>query len=570
MLPAIRARHAQQTFAEPIVTDWSVVGLMAAIAVVGLAGMVGGFAWYGVTTAQRRPPAPAPVVGAALPRTKPRLMPHSQLVTAPVEPKIERLPQPVVALQTIAPGPRRTSPAVKKATTVIARRQTEKPVVRVDAQTQAPSPPSEDPFAFVRRSQLSEEELCYALAKFAREVNLDSERGTAKKIWEESRKQVSQPKRTLGSKESRLFSPLQSLLANRVDLHGLPIRFEADCQASKEVATNLSEYSRLLRTEMRRLENRNPREPTSPYRQVEEIEYGFHRLHSERPDGIATLLQVLQAEDEPLRMLMLRLLAGIPGPEATAALARRALFDLSAAMRETAVAMLKDRRPEDYQPVFLEGLRYPWAPVADHAAEALVALHDRRALPQLLEILARPDPAAPRRDKDGQWIVPEIVRINYLRNCLLCHAVSLDRADPVRGLVPTPGQPLPEVYYDSYEGDFVRADITYLRQDFSLKQLVKDAKPWPALQRFDYVVRQRPLTPAEVKQRGLHDGSGEQGAPADYPQRGAVLYAIKGLAGQEVSSLAERWKRLVPPVMRTGSLGHRGTPESAWGCLAMP
>src|ERR1700732_1114795 len=105
MLPALRGRHAQQTLAEPMVTDWYVVGLMAAIAVVGLAGMVGGFAWYGATTPQRRPPAPAPVVQAALPRTKPRLTPHSQLVPAPVEPKIEQLPQPVVVLQPPAPGP---------------------------------------------------------------------------------------------------------------------------------------------------------------------------------------------------------------------------------------------------------------------------------------------------------------------------------------------------------------------------------------------------------------------------------------------------------------------------------
>jgi hypothetical protein len=417
----------------------------------------------------------------------------------------------------------------------------------VAAQTQASPPPSEDPFTFVRRSQLSEEELSYALARFAKEVDLDSERGTAKKIWEESRKQVSQPKRTLGSKESRLFSPLQSLLANRVDLHGLPIRFEADCQASKKVAKNLSQYSRLLRTEMRRLEKLDQREPSAAYRQVEEIEHAVDRLHSEKPDGVATLFQVLQAEDEPLRMLMLRLLAGIPGPEATAALARRALFDLSAAMRETAVAILKDRRPEDYRPVFLEGLRYPWAPVADHAAEALVALRDREALPQLVDILALPDPAAPRREKDGQWIVPEIVRVNHLRNCLLCHAPSLDRQDPVRGLVPMPGQPLREVYYESHDGDFVRADITYLRQDFSLKQPAEDAKPWPTLQRFDYMVRQRPLTAAEVKQLGLHDGRGQQGAPADYPQRQAVLYALKALAGQEVGSLAETWKRLFPP-----------------------
>ena len=102
------------------------------------------------------------------------------------------------------------------------------------------------------------------------------------------------------------------------------------------------------------------------------------------------------------------------------------------------------------------------------------------------------------------------------------------------------------MYYESHDGDFVRADITYLRQDFSLKQPVQDAKPWPPLQRFDYIVRQRPLTAAEVKQRGLQDRSGPQSDSAAYPQRDAVLYAFKALAGQELSTLAEKWKRLLP------------------------
>ena len=44
----------------------------------------------------------------------------------------------------------------------------------------------------------------------------------------------------------------------------------------------------------------------------------------------------------------------------------------------------------------------------------------------------------------------------------------------------------------------VRADITYLRPDFSANLTVAQADPWPAAQRFDFVVRNTVLTPQEV------------------------------------------------------------------------
>src|SRR5262249_29981030 len=147
----------------------------------------------------------------------------------------------------------------------------------------------------------------------------------------------------------------------------------------------------------------------------------------------------------------------------------------------------------------LDGLRYPWAPAADHAAEALVALNDREAIPPLAELLGGPDPAGPaplafhdidrahlayhnidpaqlaaapgspepwrspavalderqgggRRTRlmadpgglpqsikasDGEvYAVREVVRVNHLRNCLLCHPPSLADGDMVRGAVP--------------------------------------------------------------------------------------------------------------------------------------
>ena len=102
------------------------------------------------------------------------------------------------------------------------------------------------------------------------------------------------------------------------------------------------------------------------------------------------------------------------------------------------------------------------------------------------------------KDKDKD--VPatrELVRINHLSNCMLCHAPSLSKDDLVRGRVPMPGEDPPPLYYGEVTGLFVRADTTYLRQDFSVVQPVAGAGKWPGDERFDYMVRTRPLNKAE-------------------------------------------------------------------------
>jgi hypothetical protein len=111
-----------------------------------------------------------------------------------------------------------------------------------------------------------------------------------------------------------------------------------------------------------------------------------------------------------------------------------------------------------------------------------------------------------------------------LGNCLLCHAPSTNDSDPVRGLVPRRGEPLPQAYYHSPDGDFVRADVTYLRQDFSAKQEVKNPGMWPPVQRFDYLVRTRELTQREAAQRL------RSGPRTDSPQRTAMLFAQRELS----------------------------------------
>ncbi len=106
----------------------------------------------------------------------------------------------------------------------------------------------------------------------------------------------------------------------------------------------------------------------------------------------------------------------------------------------------------------------------------------------------------------------------------------------MRGLVPTPGKPLPVEYYESRSGDFVRADITYLKQDFSELQPVANHDEWPKFQRFDYLIRTRELDFNELKLRTIQE-------PSSYPQREAVLYALRQLTGKDAGDCAKDWRQ---------------------------
>ncbi len=93
-----------------------------------------------------------------------------------------------------------------------------------------------------------------------------------------------------------------------------------------------------------------------------------------------------------------------------------------------------------------DALRWPWKPPADHAAEAIVALQLKDAVPAMISMLKEPDPALPFKKQDGKdngAYIREVVRVNHLSNCLLCHAPSQSKEDLVRGRIPTPGQEMP-------------------------------------------------------------------------------------------------------------------------------
>jgi len=253
--------------------------------------------------------------------------------------------------------------------------------------------------------------------------------------------------------------------------------------------------------------------------------------------ALNTFLQMLQVEDDATRMVLVDELAKVNNPVAIRVLAQRAVFDLSPDVRRESIEFLRKCKPETYRAVLLNTLRYPWAPAADHAAEALAVLQDRGAIPELVGLLDKPDPGLPVYDqKQKCGVTQELVRINHMRNCFLCHAASANAQDLVRGAVPRAGQPLPQMYYNAARADFVQADVTFLRQDFSVPQPVENAAPWPTMQRYDYLVRLRQATDEEMAK--LQDSP-----PASYPQRNAVLAALRHLSGRDLGNSTEAWQK---------------------------
>jgi hypothetical protein len=136
-----------------------------------------------------------------------------------------------------------------------------------------------------------------------------------------------------------------------------------------------------------------------------------------------------------------------------------------------------------------------------------------------------------------------VVRINHLGNCLMCHAPSLDRTDLVRGAVPTPGRPLPAPattpqYYETGSA-FVRADVTYLQQDFSVVQTVEHPNNWPTNQRYDYLVRTRPAIAADRERYAQREPS----KPTEYQE--SVMFALRELTGRDPGPAVKDWKEFL-------------------------
>jgi hypothetical protein len=578
MARSFRQPSSTSDFEGQSVTNWRLIGITSALELLFLVGLM--VTWRLLPDSQPKPaPAPIQATSVAATRPFPRSTPHlaqAELDRATSEtPTPARAPAkiegklPLVALSSGQPSskPSLGAKQVAKATPKTpeqaipkASRSLADPVPRSPAErhgTAAMTVPAApvDPPRFKRLNALPEEALADLLLLDVPEVDLDTAKGTSAKLLSQA-------------KQGQVPASVQTvldLLPQRADLSDLPFRKGAACQADKKTASQLEAISfplrRLLLTTREAVPaQRNPYGRAVYFQQallsdlrLRRILFNDRSVKDRTANGsaprvreaaIPALVQLLQAEDQPLRLALVRVLAPSSARLTTVVLAQRALFDLSPEIREEALQALKERSPEDSRQVFLDGLRYPWFPVAQHAAEALVALQDRKAVPDLLAMLDQPDPVAPVQLKDKKWIVPELVRVNHLRNCLLCHSPSFATSDQVRAPVPRSDKPLPrEAYSGRFDGEVIRADITYLQQDFSLCQPVLNPGKWPVKQRYDYFVRKRELSGADAILLNATTKSSAGAFPEhDYPQREAVLFALRELTGVDLGPYSGVWK----------------------------
>ncbi|MGE3806038.1 MAG: hypothetical protein AB7K24_15315 [Gemmataceae bacterium] len=346
---------------------------------------------------------------------------------------------------------------------------------------------------------------------------------------------IGQPRKLPGEKKARApeFALTMEYLQKRDDLRGLPVRMGDDCRMDE----NRIHAFRATARELRRFFGVMYEASPGDDEMVAEL---LRRNLSERrllpvpgADAVPVLMQMLTPEEEAVRLVLVDFLKQVPDKCASQALAQLAVFDLSTEVRRAALAALAARPRAEVRAYFVAALEHPLPAAPQHAAEALVALRDRAALADVEKLLRAPDPRRPFLDpKENKWLVREVVRVNHLTNCMLCHAPESAVVDPnkpeLRGVVPVPGETLPPPtrYYSS--GDvFVRADQVYLRQDFSLKLPVKDHGIWPEMQRFDFVVRTRAATPAD-RERILDDAAYRQ----------AIQFAVSGLRGKSSRTVA--------------------------------
>jgi hypothetical protein len=268
--------------------------------------------------------------------------------------------------------------------------------------------------------------------------------------------------------------------------------------------------------------------------------------------GLAALTQIMAPEKTSRRQAVAEQLATVSHPKATRALAKQAVFDYDRRVRVAAIEGLKNRPRDEYTDVLMDGIRYPWSSAAVFASQAIVKLERKDMVPQLVAFLDEADPRDPfeAQGDDGECVfkVRELVKINHHRNCLMCHApTTTANPDVFPGLVPSPGDSFPPPKSkDAYggrippDGPAVRADVTYLRQDFSMMQKVANAAPWPEMQRFDFLVRTRTINDAELADHVQRQKA--RGANYLSENHKAALAALRQLTGRDAGTTAAAWR----------------------------
>lgn len=357
--------------------------------------------------------------------------------------------------------------------------------------------------------------------------------------------------RQMNNKQQDAF--LLALIKERKDLEGLPFKMGKECRMGSEVANSFGQAVRMVRTSLNEEQSAVPltgsADPVSRF-------WGSWQGMPGRDTagaGVAALTQMLGPEKVSRRQALAVQMGSVDHPKATQTLAKQAVFDFDRRVRLAAIEGLKKRPNEDYTDVLMQGIRYPWANAATFASQAIVKLGRRDMVPLLVDFLDEADPRDPFEAKceNGEctFKVREVVRVNHHRNCLLCHSATTSASfEEIPGLIPSPGESFPPpTSEDAYgnnippSGPAIRADVTYLRQDFSVLQPVANAAPWPHMQRFDFVVRTRELSDDELRERVQE----KQARRQDYlsPNHQAALEALRQLTGKDAGTTATAWRQ---------------------------
>jgi hypothetical protein len=72
---------------------------------------------------------------------------------------------------------------------------------------------------------------------------------------------------------------------------------------------------------------------------------------------------------------------------------------------------------------------------------------------------------------------------------------------------------------------------------------VSDANPWPEMQRFDYLVRTRPVSDEEAAAYRETFGKVELNKPTPFQK--AALVALRELTGKDTEPTAAAWRKLL-------------------------
>jgi hypothetical protein len=346
---------------------------------------------------------------------------------------------------------------------------------------------------------------------------------------------------------------VKALMKSRADLAGLPFLLGDSCRMDKNVSRQFAYEVAQVRPALGDFGGGgfqgNPLTPPHPKPTEREIVR----------TKVAAWVQML-ATAPAKRKELLEKLAVIPDPDATRALAKLAVFAPEEELRDDAVAALKHRNSQDYTPTLIQGLRYPYSEFAEHATQAMVRLQRQDLVGTLVDFLDEPDPRAPAKQEiNGQMMpaVRELVRLNHHHNCITCHSPATSDPDfnkngPTTDFVTAqatiPGSPSPAP--SGYSGGaprfpdiFVRVDVTYLRQDFSLLQKVKNGLTGAPMERFDFLVRTRAVKPKEA---AAYDAWKDKQGPAFLsPNHQAALTALRLLTGRDAAPTAAAWREVL-------------------------